>query len=61
MNKVTITKSITYYMTVMEDGEEVDYRTDGKGNWECRYGESWEGEYDITTKLEKLLKSNDDE
>tara|TARA_R110000823_G_C15845265_1_gene491632 strand:+ start:670 stop:852 length:183 start_codon:yes stop_codon:yes gene_type:complete len=60
MNKVTITKSITYYMTVMEDGEEVDYRTDGKGNWERDFEESWESEY-YNIDLEKLFKLHNDE
>ena len=36
-----VRKSVVYYVTV--DDEE--YRTDGSGNWERLYGESWETEY----------------
>ena len=39
----SIEKVITTYYYVETDEEDFPcYRTDGKGNWECAMGESWE-------------------
>jgi hypothetical protein len=56
MSKISIRKSIEviYYMEV----DDIEYRTDGHGNWERSYVNSWEAEYSREKELEELFKQN---
>lgn len=56
--KVTdVDKMDTYCMTVEQEGCEDIYRTDGKGNWEILFGETWEPVHIGEMQLESMFKN----